>query len=181
MPASCPPSASEQLEKCSCCGHAEWQAPPEAPPELGDCEVFLPSAVVRTHFPVYSCGRAGCAQPQSLSTDGVEYGLLRMTAEVAYGMELLYQWADKTGTGGIPWFTFWRDTVMKYKGCVRLLILLAPRPLSALQTASPLFGNVIIFSPKTLNARHVEFADAIGIPAVQFLAAGRLLVGEERE
>ena len=117
VPASCPPTASEQLKKCSCCGHAAWQPQAEAAPELGDCEVFLPSAVVRTHFPTYTCGSPGCAHPQTLSTDGIEYGLLRMTADVAYGLELLYHWADKTGTGGIAWFTFWRDTVEKYKGC----------------------------------------------------------------
>ena len=95
-----------------------WQEPAESSAEQADCEVYLASAVVRSHFPVFTCGKSGCKNPQTLSTDGIQYGLLRMTADVAYGLELLYQWSDKTGTGGIAWFTFWRDTVEKYKGYV---------------------------------------------------------------
>ena len=43
--------------------------------------------------------------------DGIEYALLRRTAGVAFGLELMYRWANKTAVGGIQWFTFFRDTL----------------------------------------------------------------------
>lgn len=113
VPEECPPTALELLAECSSCGQVAWQPP------VGDtplCEVFLPGAVVRTRFPVYTCGgEPDCSGV--LSTDGIPYYLMRMTLTAAFGVEVFVHWADKTaGGGGIPFFTSWRDTVEKYKG-----------------------------------------------------------------
>ena len=116
MPAECPPTASELLTVCRACGQCAWHRAEEQPKV---CEVFLAMAVAETRFVEYSCCTAGCSG-DPISTDGIEYGLLRKTASVAYGLEVLSQWADKLSRGGSPWFTMWVDNVMKYKKCASL-------------------------------------------------------------
>lgn len=46
--------------------------------------------------------------------DGREYGLLRRTGRLAFGLCLLYMWLQLMGAGGVKWWTFWRDTLYAY-------------------------------------------------------------------
>ena len=75
------------------------------------CTVFLLSAAVQTTFPLLNCRTPGCGE--CLASDGREYAILRQSAQHAFAYELLYDWADKTGAGGTPWFTFWRDVLQR--------------------------------------------------------------------
>jgi hypothetical protein len=47
-----------------------------------------------------------CAQ-----VDGREYGLLRKTPRLAFGLCPLYMWVQMMGAGGVKWWTFWRDSL----------------------------------------------------------------------
>ena len=118
VPSVCPPTPDElRTSCCSVCGEVRWvlvadQALP------GPSKVFLPAAMVETTFPQHSCQSVSTAgQPCSgkLSTDGRYYGLLRQTAAVAFGLELLYQWSSRMADRGIAWATMWRDVLSDIK------------------------------------------------------------------
>lgn len=52
-----------------------------------------------------------------LTVDGQEYGLLRKTERLSFGLELLYHWADKLALGRPDtWTTAWRLAILKIKG-----------------------------------------------------------------
>ena len=61
-----------------------------------------------------------------LQVDGREYGLLRKTPQLAFGHCILYMWLQMMGSGGVKWWTFWRDALYAYSRCcqpvVKLLI-----------------------------------------------------------
>lgn len=56
---------------------------------------------------MYACRTPHCTG--RLQTDGKDYGLLRKTAKAAFGHEILYEYLDKLASGGISWYTSWRD------------------------------------------------------------------------
>ena len=73
---------------------------------------------MHTTFVSYTCDGSssdGSACSGVLSIDGKEHGLLRYTARLAFGLCLLYNWADTLVNGGVPWFTFWRQTLLSYR------------------------------------------------------------------
>lgn len=109
IPRVCLPEPLPEHTPCDICSCTNWHAEPQ-PATI--CTVFLLGAAVETTFPAFMCGTAGCTGV--LSADGGEYAILRQTAKHAFGYELLYDWADKTGAGGAPWFTFWRDVLQRY-------------------------------------------------------------------
>jgi hypothetical protein len=63
-----------------------------------------------------SCSLDSCGslQPVCAQVDGREYGLLRKTPRLAFGLCLLYIWLQMMGAGGVKWWTFWRDTLYAY-------------------------------------------------------------------
>lgn len=56
-------------------------------------------------------------QPVYAQVDGREYGLLRKTPRLAFGLCLLYIWLQMMGAGGVKWWTFWRDALYAYSRC----------------------------------------------------------------
>lgn len=112
MPPSCPPLPEALRAPCSLCDGVHWRLD-EKPAE--EVSVFMASAVVKTTFPEYHCANpAGCTG--RLSADGAEYFLLRKSSKWAIAWEVLYHWGDKISVGGEPWYTSWRDLIMKLKG-----------------------------------------------------------------
>lgn len=77
--------------------------------------VFLPAGTAVTCFPAFLCrATAGC--PGRLVADGSEDCLLWKSSKWVFAWEVFYQWGDKVGKAGVAFFTFWNDTVDKYKG-----------------------------------------------------------------
>lgn len=104
VPAECLPEETP----CTSCNSSTWHRETQA---AVSCTVFLLGAAVETSFPTLLCGTPGCTG--SISADGREQAILRQSAKHAFSYELLYDWADKTGAGGAPWFTFWRDVLQR--------------------------------------------------------------------
>lgn len=50
------------------------------------------------------------------SKDGKSHGILRHTHALAYGHDLMYQWASRVGSLGIAWFTMWSKVVTDIMG-----------------------------------------------------------------
>lgn len=116
VPDACAPLPSALQGQCELCGGCYWQADAEPAPPV---TVFLPSAVVTTTFPVYVCGNPdGCAG--RLQADGGEppYMIMRYDSKYAFAHEVFYQWADRLMVGGVTFFSFWRDLLLKCKGYV---------------------------------------------------------------
>lgn len=77
--------------------------------------VFLRTSFTFLTFTSYPCGTPGCKG--ALAVDGQELGLLRQTEKMAFGLCLLYHWLALMFLGGVPWWHFWRQTLVSYHGC----------------------------------------------------------------
>ena len=116
VPARCEPDTATA---CSLCGACEWCTNQPAVSSTLSTLVFLSGAAVRTTFVSYTCGGSssdGSACSGVLSVDCKEHGLLRYTARLAFGLCLLYNWANTLVDGGVPCFTFWKRTLLSYRG-----------------------------------------------------------------
>lgn len=59
----------------------------------------------------HQCLTAGCTG--RLRADGAELGVFRFSEKLAFGYELLYNWADCVTARGDTWFGWWRDTLLR--------------------------------------------------------------------
>lgn len=97
------------LQQCDKCGAVSW-----GQRQGVSCLVFLRGAAVNTAFVSYSCTADGC--DGKLHADGIEYGVLRKTPQLAFGHDLLYAWVDLvTSHRCVTFLGFWHDTLMAYK------------------------------------------------------------------
>jgi len=69
---------------------------------------------VETKFAYRQCNTPGCKG--FMEVDGKEYALLRYSIKRCFSYEMLYQWESSCGVKGIAWWTFFRDTLLKYHG-----------------------------------------------------------------
>lgn len=79
----CPPDLCQTCPHCKACN---WHDPVEV--GATSTVAFLHSAVVHVCFPNAHCKTSECKG--MIQADGLEYGLLRMTDEFAFGIDLLY-------------------------------------------------------------------------------------------
>jgi hypothetical protein len=106
LPARCQPDSTQQ---CALCDAVSW----EQAEEVG-CLVFLRGAPVKTTFVTYSCSTHGCNG--TLDADGIEFGLMRKTKEVAFGHCLLYAWVDEVSSHrSVTFHGFWHTMLKAYK------------------------------------------------------------------
>jgi hypothetical protein len=81
--------------------------------------VYLLAAARQIVFLGHRCTSLGCSG--KLECDGYEQCMMRMNAKVAFCLELLYYFSDRTADCGVPWHRFWRQTLQRYRGCVRVV------------------------------------------------------------
>ena len=93
--------------QCEGCGQCSWELD-----EGVQSYVFLPAAMVKTQFVTATCRQCGV----QLVVDGCEDGILRESKQVAFALEVMYQWSMKMMTDGIAWWTYWRDLLLKVEG-----------------------------------------------------------------
>lgn len=101
--------------RCKCDSRNLQHLPADAVlsnPAMKASDVFLPAFWATTKFPPSHCLDCGC----SVTAHCYEEGLFRQSEGFAVGLEVLYEWGDKYSTGGVPFWTFWRDLVQKLKG-----------------------------------------------------------------
>eukprot|EP00951_Prasinocladus_malaysianus_P033184 scaffold326963_cov16-Prasinocladus_malaysianus.AAC.1 len=112
IPEVCRPHGPD--DRCRCGAYA-WKE------EHKPCYVYGSSARVKVHF-VESviCGNQGCSCPAPehhtgmSHVDGKEFGILRLTREVGFSLELMYSWSKLLETGNITWWGFWRNVFNRY-------------------------------------------------------------------
>ena len=112
----CQPTAEQQLSACPSC-HRENSWEPE--PSIRDIStVFLRSAAVETEFLGFRCTTEDCTG--TLQCDGFEQCLLRYSANLAWTMEVLWEfWENVAEKDGQSWRRCLR-WLKTYQWCARI-------------------------------------------------------------
>jgi hypothetical protein len=102
LPATIGPSIDHH---CSECGASDWSEE-----VLGEeCTVFLIGGLALVRFAERNCRSKGCNGRNTV--DGIELGVLRRSAKLAFSHELLWDWSHRVSTAGESWFSHWRAAV----------------------------------------------------------------------
>jgi hypothetical protein len=153
----CKLSVEELNGKCPLCDEVGWGVP-----ECGVLSyVFMPLDLCELKFEFAKCLTPGCIG--RLDVDGYDYALLRSSPTRAFSYVVLYEWTDLCGLEAQPWWSFFRNLLLKYRDVEEVL----RRKL--LQNCAKAFQNACMDFIQLFNIDYrLAFTCPHGLSTVQF-------------